>query len=358
MFQRCRERDASQARRRLGAIALCGLVVAATGCMSIADWATPGSDPWGTAFDAGSRVWLAMPGCDPSPRCPTSTPPGKLGLFDPGAHKWAATVSLPAGYGQPLFVAVDTGGKVWFTMPVTNSIGRYDPAAGAVRKWAVPTAGAGPWGLAIDKNGKVWFTEHYVNKIASFNPSSGAFSEIPTPATNSNPYGITVDGSNNLWFTENTDAVARIGERTAAGVLREFKIRNGSTSGSGLTPHLVTIDSSGNPWWSEGWVGAIGRLDVSKAQPGTTNGVSEFRYTPPCGSCGTHTSGIAAGRNGLIWLDDSLQDVFGSFPVGGGGFTFFDVPRGSHPHDGLNVDAQNRIWFDEEFADRLVEAVP
>src|SRR5205823_4212243 len=27
-----------------------------------------------------------------------------------------------------------------------------------------------------------------------------------------------------------------------------------------------------------------------------------------------------------------------------------------HPHDGLNVDAQDRIWFDEEFADRLAVA--
>ncbi len=38
-------------------------------------------------------------------------------------------------------------------------------------------------------------------------------------------------------------------------------------------------------------------------------------------------------------------------------FSSFDVDptSNSHPHDGLHVDAQNRIWFDEEFANKLAE---
>ncbi len=322
---------------------------------SFKEFSTPGSDPWGTAFDASGHVWVALPGCDPSPNCSSSTPPGKLALFDPGSQSWVTVVALPAGYGQPLFVAVDKNGKVWFTMPVTNSIGMYDPVATTVSQWAVPTAGSGPWGLAIDSNGKIWFTEHYVNQIASFDPGSHTFHEIATPATNSNPYGITVDGSNNIWFTENTDAVALRGEYTNAGVLNEYKIRNTPTGGTGLTPHLITIDNNGNVWWSEGWVSSIGVLNIASAKPGTNNGVTEYSYTPPCSSCGSHTSGISTDKQGLVCLDDSLQNIYGSFPIGGGSFTFFN--SGNHPHDGLNVDSQNRIWFDEEFANNLAEAI-
>ena len=73
-----------------------------------------------------------------------------------------------------------------------------------------------------------------------------------------------------------------------------------------------------NIWWSEGWVAAIGMLNVAAAQPGTNNGVTEYSYTPSCGSCGSHTSGISVDKQGLIWLDDSLQNTFGLFPVGGG----------------------------------------
>jgi len=254
-------------------------------------------------------------------------------------------------------VAVDPNGKVWFTMPVTNAIGMYDPVATTVSQWAVPTAGAGPWGIAIDSGGKIWFTEHYVNQIASFDPGSHTFHEIATPATNSNPYGIRVDASNNVWFTENSDAVALIGEYTARGVLKEYKIRNTSTAGTGLTPHMITIDPNGNVWWSEGWVSAIGMLNVAAAQPGTNIGVTEYFYTPSCSSCGSHTSGISADRQGRIWLDDSLQNTFGSFPIGGGSFSFYNSPSGGHPHDGLNVNSQNRIWYDEEFANKVAEAI-
>jgi streptogramin lyase len=325
---------------------------------SVTDFFVPGSDPWGTAFDGSGRVWVAMPGCDPAPSCSSSTPPGKLALFEPAISSFTTVVTLPVDYGQPLFVKVDRVGKVWFTMPVTNSIGVYDPASMAVMQWAVPTAGAGPWDLAIDSTGKIWFTEHYVNKIASFDPVSQTFHEVATPAANSNPYGITVDGSNNVWFTENTDAVALIGEYTAKGSLNEYKIRNAQTAGTGLTPHMITIAPNGTVWWSEGWVSAIGTLNPGAAQPGTNNGVREFSYSPSCSSCGSHTSGISADTQGNIWLDDSLQNTFGSFPVGVGAFTFFNSPSGGHPHDGLNVDAQNRVWFDEEFANKLAEAIP
>jgi streptogramin lyase len=328
----------------------------ASGMSSVTDYNVPGSFPWGTAFDGSGRVWVALPGCDLAPSCPSSTPPGKLALFDPNAQSWATVVSLPAGYGQPLFVAVDHAGKVWFTMPVTNTIGLYDPVSTTVAQWAVPTPSAGPWGIAIDSNGKIWFTEHYVNQIGSFDPTSQTFHEVATPASNSDPYGITVDASNNIWFTENTDSVALIGEYTNQGSLNEYKIRNTSTAGTGLTPHLITIDPNGNIWWSEGWVSAIGTLNLATAKPGTNKGVTEYHYTPSCSSCGSHTSGISTDKQGLIWLDDSLQNTFGSFPVGGNSFSFYNSP-GSHPHDGLNVDSQNRVWFDEEFANKLAVAI-
>src|SRR5450432_3009968 len=128
--------------------------------MSATDYYVPGSDPWGTAFDSSGRVWVASPGCDLSPSCPSSTPPGKLSLFDPNTHSWVSLVSLPAGYGQPTFVAVDHNGNVWFTMPVTNAIGMYNPTTMAITQWSVPTASSGPWGITVDSKGIIWFTEH------------------------------------------------------------------------------------------------------------------------------------------------------------------------------------------------------
>ena len=167
------------------------------------------------------------------------------------------------------------------------------------------------------------------------------------------PYGIAIDVGNNVWFTENNPAVARIGEYTAKGVMNEYTIR--SNPPSGLTPHLLTIDHNGNIWWTEGFVGMIAELIVSKAVPGTNAGVTEYAYPAPCTSCGEHTSGISVDTNGNVWFDDSLQNIVGSFPVSGTGtFTeYADPTPNGHSHDGLNVDSQNRVWFTEEFVNKM-----
>jgi streptogramin lyase len=311
--------------------------------------------PWGTAYNGNGKIWVAMPGCDPNPTC-NPTPAGNIAVFDPASSSWKQVINLPSDYSQAFFLAFDKNGNVWFPLPMSNSIGKYNIASKQFKRWTVPTANAGPWDLAIDSQGIVWFTEHFTNKIGSFNPNTQQFTEIPTPAQNSQPYGITIDAHGNKWFTENNSSVALIGEYTKNATLLEYKIRN--SHDSNLTPHLITVDYNGNIWWSEGFVGEIARLMVSQAQPGTNNGVTEYAYPQPCG-CGTHTSGIGVDSKGNVWFDDSLEGIFGFFPVSGtGSFKVFNAPDGAHghPHDGLMVDPQNRVWFDEEFANKLALA--
>ena len=71
-----------------------------------------GSDPWGTTFDSHGNVWLAAPGCDPTPACSTNTPPGKIEVFNRSSSSWTQTLQLPSGYAQALFLAFDTHGRL------------------------------------------------------------------------------------------------------------------------------------------------------------------------------------------------------------------------------------------------------
>ena len=320
-------------------------------------WLNGGQEPWGVTFDSKGNVWVAVPGCDPAPMCSTNTPPGKIEEFNPVNSSWIATYQLPTGFGQALFLAFDAQGNLWYPMPMSNSIGTLNLQTKTFQQFSVPTANSGPWDIAIDHTGKIWFTEHYTNKIGSFDPTTQTMQEFSTPAFNSQPYGIVVDASNNIWFTENNPAVAQIGEYTSSGTLKEFKIRNNPPGG--LTPHLITVDPNGNVWWTEGWVGMIGELRVAQAVPGTNSGVTEYAYPASCTTCsGTHASGIAVDSNGQIWFDDALQGIFGSFPdTGTGSFSMYSAPTPNHPHDGFAIDGQNRIWFTEEFANKLVKAV-
>jgi streptogramin lyase len=317
-----------------------------------------GTDIWGTTMNSRGIVWVAIPGCDPNPACASGTPPGIIAAFNPKSSQWIQEHTLPTGYAQPFFLKFDQQGRLWFPLTMNNSIGMYNPSTKKFQQWPVPTPASGPWDLAIDAQGNIWFTEHFGNKIGRFDPTTQTFMEIPTPAPNSQPYGITIDSSGNVWFTENNSSVALIAEYTTQNQLLEYKIRN--TQDGSLTPHLITVAPNGNIWWTEGFVGMIGELNISQAQPGTNNGVTEFAYLN-CGSCAMHTSGIGIDSNGLVWFDDSLQEIYGSFPDSGtGSFTLFKAPGfkyGPHPHDGLMVDNLNRIWFDEEFADKLVKVI-
>ena len=316
-----------------------------------------GADPWGTAFDSQGNVWVAVPGCDPSPDCSTTTP-GRIEEFRPSTQSWIGDYQLPAGYGQAIFLAIDSSGNIWFPMFSTDTLGMFNPTTHTFTQWTVPTPDSGPWDIDIDHNGNIWFTEHYVNQIGEFNPATQTFTEVATPTADSQPYGITVDSENNIWFTENNPSVALIAEYTSAGQLQEFKIRN-SLPGSRLTPHLITVAPNGNIWWTEGWVGMIGELNPALASPGTTNGVSEYEYPTICGSCGTHASGISIDSSGTVWFDDSLQNMFGSYSPSTGSFSVSATPTAyGHPHDGMNVDGAGNVWFDEEFAGKLAESGP
>src|SRR5450755_1899395 len=104
----------------------------------------------------------------------------------------------------------------------------------------------------------------------------------------------------------------------------------------------------------------VGELNVAQATPGTNNGVTEYNYPQLCNGCGDHTSGISIDSSGLVWFDDSLQSIFGfisSANPQGTAVTYNTPTSSSHPHDGLQVDGQNRVWFDEEFINKIAEAV-
>src|SRR5207245_2444459 len=85
-------------------------------------------EPWGIAFDtARNHIWVAEPNCDSSPVC-NKPPPGLIGrytLSDPSTGQ--KDFQPPAKY-NPVFVAVDSSGTVWFTDPTHNAIGKLVPS--------------------------------------------------------------------------------------------------------------------------------------------------------------------------------------------------------------------------------------
>jgi streptogramin lyase len=315
-------------------------------------------NPWGTTVDAAGVVWFAEAGCDFTPTCPAGVAPGQIGRFDPSSATFTHHTLPDIPGNQPIFVAFDGSGNLWFTTPNNSMIGEFRPATGTfVGQWPV-TPGSGPWDLTF-ANGELWYAEHYGAAVGRFDPVTHAHQDFPTPSADSNPYGIAASGGL-IWFTENNSSVDRVAvlDTGAGNTISEYPIvqpRDG-------TPHLIAIGPGGHPWWTEGWSNTIATLDPAVAVPGSCGsdagvckGVQRFQLPPPSTACGfgTHASGIAVAGD-RVWLDDSLTDEVGWLTPTSGTFDMSPVGAcNAHPHDGLSLDAAGNAWVTEQFADAL-----
>ena len=326
-------------------------------------WVTQGvGEPWGTAFDAAGNLWFADPGCDFAPTCGSGTPPGEIGEIKAASHA-LAFYRLPAITGnQPIFLAFDSSGDLWFTTPNNSKIGEFNPGTGHfVGQWSV-TPGSGPWDLAISGNA-LWYTEHLGSALGRFDVIAHTHRDYQTPSANSNPYGLAIAGST-VWFTENNSTVDQVGAlNTSTGVISEYRIVL-PVSG---TPHMITIGPGGRPWWSEGWSNTIATLNPSAATPGscgvssgTCAGIQRYALpvTTAC-SGSSHVSGIDySASSSLIRLDNSLTAQVGSFNPVSGAFAMTTLSNCSaHPHDGTSLDTHGHLWFDEEFGNAIGELI-
>jgi streptogramin lyase len=320
--------------------------------------------PWDLAVDPEGDVWFANPGCNFPLSCSESTPPGALGERLAGSGQ-VVVYTLPNVAGnQPLFLAFDAQGHLWFTTPNNSMIGEFDPATRRfVGQWPV-ISDSGPWDLTF-VNGRIWFTENYISGIGEFDPVTHAFRDFATPTPNSSPYGIAARGGQ-VWFTENSGGVAQIGllDTAHGDQVVEYPIR-ADESGT-VTPHEIAVDAKGDPWWTEGTTRALATLDVAAATPGQCGassgdctGVSEYPLPAAPAACpSAHTSGIVVAPDQTIWLDDSLAAQVGHFDPATGQFTLYNLGNcNAHPHDGLVLDKGAHLWFGETFGGELGELV-
>jgi virginiamycin B lyase len=319
--------------------------------------------PWGIAFDRFGNLWFAKAGCEVPTLCALDQP-GEIGVIRAGGGQ-PEFFPLPAVAGnQPLFVAPDDAGAVWFTTPRNAHIGRFDPVTATFEQWAV-TPGTGPWQLAFAPDGSLWYTEHFASAVGRFDPVTHAHEDFTTPISNSQPYGIAISGSR-VWFTENIAGVGHIGmlDTSANNRIREYQIR--AQPSPDLTPHMITLDGSGNVWWTEGFEGEIGKLTPSRATNGTCGGSSGIcsgvtEYPIPAPACGRrHGSGIAVRASSQeIWFTDSLSGEVGRLMMGTGVITTYRLGScNAHAHDGMAVDATGAVWWSEEFSNEIVKFNP
>jgi virginiamycin B lyase len=177
------------------------------------------TDPIALAADASGNVWFVAP---LSVRYGRVTPAGAVSIFQPGLSTPADISSGPSG-------------------PVLAMIGGNTPglakvsAEGTLTRVALP-GGVGADSVAVGTDGTMWAATLNGNAVFRVGPD-GAASTIALPAK-SNPASIAAAPDGSAWVVEvGSKKVARI---SAGGSLTEFAFPG--------TPRELTVGADGNVW--------------------------------------------------------------------------------------------------------------
>ncbi|MGB9777215.1 MAG: virginiamycin B lyase family protein, partial [Anaerolineae bacterium] len=179
-----------------------------------------------------------------------------LGVLAVAAVAWADSPPLLTEYpvpGSPLYVSVEAPGRVWFTLPQQNALGRLivtSTTEYSVVTYTVPTTNSQPYDLKY-AGGFVWFTEQGGNKIGRLNPVDGSIVEFSIPTENSQPAGIDVlPGSpTTVWFTERSgNKLGRlVVTSTVDYAFNEYPLPSGY---SNAQPEDIFVESADSIWFT------------------------------------------------------------------------------------------------------------
>ncbi len=222
---------------------------------TIESFPVPRSDAYldvsgGITLGSDGGLWFLV-GDSPS-RQPTA-----IERFDPATHAYTSfpfADTVPAGLNEPVDsteLISGPDGNLWFTLPYTARIGRFDIKTDAFSLFATPTAGSGPFFITAGPDDALWFTEQANNQIGRIDATTGAITEYEIPQPPNVPAGDTVNylfqgiaagADGGIWFTQGTTGqIGRIDPKTKA--VTEFDIP-GNTQ-----PLAITAGPDGNLWF-------------------------------------------------------------------------------------------------------------
>jgi virginiamycin B lyase len=129
----------------------------ATGKIDEWDLPVKNSLPVYCRVDKNHVIWISEPMSD------------RIQLFKDG--KFIKTYMIPTINSVVSTHVEDPDGIVWFTeggwrgSSGGNKLGRLDPATGGIEEFTLPTENAQPLGLAMDHEGQMWFEESTLGKL-------------------------------------------------------------------------------------------------------------------------------------------------------------------------------------------------
>jgi streptogramin lyase len=307
-----------------------------------ASGAHPGGNPLGLAPDPNGNIWFTD---DATPA---------IGVYNLTNGK----ITYPQGGSLrpdsvPRFIVADTAGDIWFTdAGATPAIGMIDPKTNMITEYDL-RPGSVPLNPMYDPIHKlVWFTDLHkpTGAIGVIDPRTKAITEYSSGLTpGSHPEGIAVDAKGNVWFTDDNGPSPAIGMLDpTTHEIHEYS--SGLVPGS--LPRGIMVGPDGNVWFADertvnnrksnapgdGLIGMIGTTDPKHQ-------IVEYAVEANGGNRQSIPEGLAWYR-GYVWFtDDGATKAIGRIDPSTGAIT--ESSKGLVPDSkpiGILV-SRNVLWF-------------
>lgn len=256
-----------------------------------------------------------------------------LARFDPNTGQFERFDLDPSAGPHNLIVADD--GMVWYAGNAGAHIGKLNPENGEITRFEMPDGVADPHTLVFDHQGHIWFSAQRSNVIGRLTMADGQIDIIDVPTQRARPYGILVDQSGQVWSVLlGTNKLAHIDPVTLE--LNEIELPRADTR-----PRRIGLTSDGSIWYSDYAKGYIGRYSPADQS------IEEWKSPTKTEASGPYALTVDA--NDRIWFVETFAQpniMMGFDPASESFFSATAIPSGGGTVRHMVFDpAHNAIWF-------------
>ncbi len=217
-------------------------------------------------------------------------------------------------------------GRVYWVELTGDHFGELDPTTGEMRRYPLPTTGAGPHSVWVDSRGSFWYTYFAsAGKIGRFDLNTKDFTEWE-PLTGFSGYGIVVDRQDRVWAVGlHTPAILMYNQETAEWT--SYPMTNPA--------RRPTIDSNGKVWAAHYFGNAISKIDP------VTGEVTEYALPLKDGN----PYDLWPDEDDNLWIENGIYNSLVKFDQQTAEFTYFPFPEFSAHTPKLDRDLEGTLWF-------------
>jgi len=221
---------------------------------------------------------------------------------------------------------VEYRGRVYWVELTGDHFGELDPATGEMKRYPMPTKGAGPHSVWVDSRGSFWYTYFAsAGRIGRFDLAAEDFTEWE-PLSGFSGYGIVVDRQDRVWAVGlHTPAIFMYNQETAA--WRSYPLANPA--------RRPAIDSDGKIWAAHYFGNAISKIDP------VTSAVTEYVLPLKDGN----PYDVWPDDDDNLWVENGIYNSLVRFDQQTNEFTYFPFPELRAHTPKLDRDAQGPLWF-------------